>query len=132
MADLIAIIVLGLQYSLIISIVDLYLPVHLPFGLALVVFLALASLGTAFWHRKKFSRTKQWGRYTMWSVLLGLTFFGADLLLAYLHGQPNPIHFSGGLLGLPLTFLVCPGGTMVCVAGLVRAFYVDSRSGSAE
>jgi integral membrane sensor domain MASE1 len=70
---------------------------------------------------------KQWGRLVVRSVVLGIAFFGADLLLALLHGQANPFHFPGGLLGLPLTFLICPGGTIICLVGLVRASYISRR-----
>jgi hypothetical protein len=132
-ADLIAILALGLQYSVIISIIDLYLGTALPFALVMVIFLVLASVGIALWHQEKFSQTvKQWGRFTLSSVVLGIAFFGADLLLAYLHGHPNPLRFPGGLLGLPLTLAVCPGFTLICVAGLVRAFYINRRAGGTE
>jgi hypothetical protein len=126
MADLLAIAALGLQYAAIILIVDLYLGGLFPLALAMTIFLFLAGVGIALWHREKFPPTvKCWGRFTGYSVLLGVGFFGADLLLALVHGEANPFHFPGGLLGLPLTFLVCPGATMVCLAGLVRAFYIS-------
>ena len=71
---------------------------------------------------------KQWGRFAVRSVILGGAFFGADLLIALLHGQANPFHFPGGLLGLPLTFLICPVGTIICLAGLARASYISKRA----
>ncbi len=46
MADLIAILVLGLQYSLIVLIINLYLRTPLPFAVVTIIFLVLASIGT--------------------------------------------------------------------------------------
>ncbi len=133
MADLIAILVLGLQYSLIVLIINLYLRTPLPFAVVTIIFLVLASIGIGLWHREKFSqRVKQWERLTVRSVVLGIAFFGADLLLSLLHGQANPLHFPGGLLGLPLTLFVCPGGTIICLAGLVRASYINRRAGGTK
>jgi hypothetical protein len=87
---------------------------------------SLASLAIALWRHKKYPQTvKQWGRFTIYSIVLGVAFFGVDFLIALLNGQANPLHFPGGLLGLPLTLLVCPGGTIICLAGLARAFYIN-------
>lgn len=129
MADLIAILTLGLQYSLIVFVTNLWLRTTLPFSAVTVAFLILGSIGMLLWHRKKLSQTvKQWRTLAFRSVVLGMAFFGYDLLIALLHGQANPFHFPGGLLGLPLTFLICPGGTIICLAGLVRASYISRRA----
>jgi len=133
MADLIAIVALGLQYSLVVFAVNLWLRTALPFSAVAITFLILASIGMLLWHRKKLSQTaKQWGTLAVRSVVLGIAFFGADLLIALLNGQATPFHFPGGLLGLPLTFLICPGGTIICLAGLVRASYISRRAGGTE
>jgi hypothetical protein len=73
---------------------------------------------------------KQWWKLAVRSVILGIAFLGADVLIALLHGQANPFHFPGGLLGLPLTFLICPVGTIICLAGLARASYMSKRAAS--
>jgi hypothetical protein len=84
----------------------------------------LASIGIAVWHRETLSQSaREWGRLAVRSVVLGLAFFGGDFLIALFNGHANPFHFPGGLLGLPLTFLICPGATMICLAGLARASY---------
>ncbi len=70
---------------------------------------------------------KHWGRLAVRSVVLGIAFFGADLLIALVQGQAFPFHFVGGMLGLPLTFLICPVGTIICLAGLARAYYISKR-----
>jgi hypothetical protein len=133
MADLIGTMVLGIQYSLIVFIVNLWLRTTLPFGAVTVGFLILGSIGMVLWHRKKFSQpVKKWGSLAAGSVGLGIAFFGADFLLALLRGQVNPLHFPGGLLGLPLTFLVCPGGTIICLAGLARALYIGRGTAGTE
>jgi hypothetical protein len=132
-ADLIAILSLGLQYSLIISIIDLYLRTELPLVLVMIGFLALAAIGIAIWHKKKASQSAAaWGKLLVIALILGIGFFGVDLLVALLNGQRNPLHVAGGLLGLPLTVLVFPAFTMICLAGLVRAVYISRRPGAAE
>ena len=129
MADLIAISTVGLQYCLIISIVDLYFRKILPLSIVVAIFVILISAGLAVWHKKRSWQTaKQWRKPILLSLIVGVAFFGCDLLLAHLNGQSNPLLFPGGLLGIPLTLAVCPGFTMICVAGLVRALYLSTRS----
>jgi hypothetical protein len=128
MANLIAIVALGLQYSLIVFAANLWLRRTLPFGAVTISFLILASIGVAIWHRKNLHTMKQWGRLAAVSILLASALFGVDFLIALLNGQSNPLHFPGGLLGLPLTLFICPGGTIICLAGLVRAFYISRRA----
>lgn len=131
MADLIAIFALGLQYLLIILLLKLGSAVPLPLTAVIFVFLVLVGVGILLWHREKLAQTvRQWQDLAARSVVLGMAFFGGDCLIALLHGQPNPFHFPGGLLGLPLTFLICPGGTVICLAGLVRAFYIRRTEAS--
>src|SRR5258708_34146924 len=104
MADLIAIVALGLQYSLVVFAVNLWLRTALPFSAVAITFLILASIGMLLWHRKKLSQTaKQWGTLAVRSVVLGIGFFVADLLIALFNGQATPCTFPGGLLALPLT-----------------------------
>jgi hypothetical protein len=129
MADLIAILALGLQYSLIVFVINLWVRTTLPFSAVTITFLILASIGIVVWRREKLAQTvKQWGRLAVRSAVLGIAFFGVDFLIGLLNGQANPLRFPGGLLGLPLTFLICPGGTIICLAGLVRALYISRRA----
>lgn len=125
MADVIAVLVLGVQYSLIVFLISFWFRIIPPFAELTIPFLILTSVGLVLWHLKRFSQTvKQWQRLAARSVVLGIAFFGVDFLIAVLNGQTNPLRFPGGLLALPLTLLVCPGGTIICLAGLVRAFYI--------
>ena len=131
MADLIAILALGLQYSLIIVVVNFWFRTALPFVELAIAFLILIIVGLVLWHREEYPQTvKQWWRLAVGSAVLGIGFFGVDFLVALSQGQSNPFHFPGGLLGLPLTLLVCPGGTIICLAGLLRAFYISRRAGA--
>lgn len=125
MADTIAIVALGVQYSFITLIVALYGGKAFRLGIALFVFLLLAGIALAVWHIVKKSAAA-WAMFALESVLVGIAFLGVDWLEAYSQGQSNPMHMSG-LLGLPLTLLICPVGTMICLAGLVRAFYSQKR-----
>jgi hypothetical protein len=126
MADAIAVLILGLQYSLIVLFIDLYFPKTIPVSVAIGVFLVFATIAIAVLHGKKAAarNAAAWGLLALLSVFLGITFLGGDWLVAFLNGESSLHHFAGGLLGLPLTILVCPCGTMVCVAGSVRALYI--------
>ena len=125
MADLIAILAVGLQYWLIFFIVYLCFGNLMPIGGVVAIFAILASVGLAFWHKRESWKTsKQWRKPILASLVLGVFFFAFDSLLGYLDGKTNPFLFGGGLLGIPLTLATCPGFTIICVAGLVRAMYI--------
>jgi len=125
MADSIAIAALGLQYSVIVLVVDSWLGSTLPFSVVAICFLVIGSVGLLLWHRKTLSQSaKRWVTLAIRSVVLGIALFGVDFLIALANGQANPFRYPGGLLGLPLTFLICPGSTIICLAGLIRATYM--------
>ena len=132
MADIIALLALGLQYWLIIFLIRAWFHMTLSFVEVAIAFLILVCIGIVLWHGDTFAqRVNGWRKAILTSIVLGVAFFGVDFLIALLKGhQANPFHFPGGLLGLPLTFLICPGGTIICLAGLVRAAYLTKRSGS--
>jgi hypothetical protein len=133
MADLIAIVMLGLQYFLVVLVVNSWLGTALTFSIIAITLLILTSIGLLLWHRKKLSQTAmQWVTLAVRSVVLGIAFFGVDFLIALSHGQANPFRYPGGLLGLPLTFLICPGGTIISLAGVARAFYMSRHVDGAE
>jgi hypothetical protein len=131
MSDLIAILAVGLQYWLIILIIDWYHGRVLPVSISVAVFAILVAVGLALWHRTgPWQTAKQWRRSTIASLILGGAFFAIDLLWAHLHGQTNPLNYPAGLLGIPLTVAICPGFTMICIAGLVRLLYLDKMVSS--
>jgi hypothetical protein len=120
-----------LQYAVVVSMIDLYSR-SLPLGILAGIFVILSSAGIVIWHKKKSWQTvKQWRKLILLSLVLGVGYFAADVFLAYLHGNVNPIYSGGGVLGFPLTLAICPGFTMICVAGLVRTLYIN-RSTSAR
>lgn len=123
MPDLIAMATVMPQFFMMVFVVNYWRGAALPFSVVTVAFLALASIWLV-WHQKEFSPVaKRWATLTVRSIVVGTAFFAVDLLIAVAHGKANPFHFPGGLLGLPLTFLICPGCTIVCLAGFVRAIY---------
>ena len=122
MANLVAITALAVQYVIVILIVDLYSGKVLPLWIELAIFLVLVGVGFVIWDNERFSN--RWMKLARSSVILGVAFLGWDALLGYFNGQPNPFRFRGGLLSIPLTLAVCPGFTMICVAGLLRALYL--------
>jgi hypothetical protein len=125
MGDIIGIAIIGLQYFFSILAVKQYLGVELPLEAEIGILLAYAGVGVAVWHRKKEwqSAVATWAKLTLGSLIMGIGFVGVDSLLGYSEGA-KPVFTGGGLLGFPLTVLICPPFTMICVAGLVRAFYL--------
>jgi len=129
MANLIAILTLAILYILIMMVVISFTHSNLGLAAMLAIFIVLAMIGIIVWNLKESSeKTEEWKKLTRASVILGIAFFAGDELLAFLHGQINPLRFAGGLLGLPLTLAVCPGFTLICVAGLVRAHFLTRVS----
>lgn len=126
MADAIAVVILAVQYALVVLGVDLL------FGktsgeVVMGIFVFFTAIALAIWHAKKNKTPREWGILALISISLGILFFGADWVNAYLNGYSTPFRVpgGGGPLGLLLTALVCPCTTMVCIAGSVRALYID-------
>jgi hypothetical protein len=130
MDDLIGAAVIGVQYWLGILVASRYLGTELPREAVIGIFLAYAGIGIAIWQKKKeWQRAvATWAKLSLASVIAGIVLIGVDSLLGYSEGA-KPVFIGGGLLGFPLTVLVCPPFTMICVAGLVRALYVSRMEG---
>lgn len=127
MEHLIAITALAIQYVIVILIVDLYSGKAPPLWITVAIFLVQLGVGFAVWDNQRFSN--RWMKLAGSSIILGVGFLGWDALLAYFStGHANPFSFRGGLLSIPLTLAVCPGCTMICVAGLLKARYLDKFS----
>lgn len=128
MANIIGIIALAFQYGIIVLVVELFSGKLHSLWIILAVFLALVGVGLVVWDNENFSDT--WIKHARSSVILGIAFLGCDALLGYFfYGHVNPFSFRGGLLSIPLTLAVCPGFTMICMAGLLRDRYVSKMSG---
>lgn len=120
MEDLLGVSALAMEYVIIMLVLH-YLGLAVPFWIAVAVFVALAFIGLGVWDQKT---REEWRKLAIGSVILGIAFFGIDVLLAHLNGQKTS-QFQGGPLGLPVTFATW-GCAMVSVAGLARALYLNS------
>lgn len=123
MKDFIAVSALAIE-SAIVTLVVRYMGLAVPFGVAVAVFVVLALIGFAVWHKKT---PEQWRELALGSVILGVGFFAIDVILAHLVGKTTTFRFPGGLLGLPLTFAIW-GCAMLSLAGLARAHYLNGGS----
>jgi len=97
----------------------------------IIAYGVLAALALAIWHgkdAKRFSDAYDWAGVFAGSVLLGALSFGVDMFVGSLdHPGMSPFVAgtkAGSPLGFIFTIFVCPGITMVAVAGFVRSFLV--------
>lgn len=101
-------------------------------GLAFVV---LAALALYTWHKdpplKYPCEPGEWAAAIVASVLMGAVSFGIDTVVGLINNPKlSPTEAGtkvGGPFGFPLTLMLCPGLTMVAIAGLLRAFLLPSR-----
>ena len=124
MADLIAIVILSFEYAVIVLAGEKIARSSVPLSFVIGSFLLLVALGVFVWHQKKSRNRGYWSRAAWQSLALGLLFLIADLFWGHLLRQPSVLRGGGGLLGLPLVLLVCPGYTMISLAGAVRSSYL--------
>ena len=89
----------------------------------------LTGLALYFWHKEPpmehLSSPGEWALAIPISVLIGAVSFGIDVLVGLI-SNPNlpPIKAgtrAGSPFGFVLTVMICPGFTMLAVAGLLRA-----------
>jgi hypothetical protein len=121
-ADAMAVLALAVQCSLVTVVVQKLFPGRFPTAIAIGLFPVFAGVAVAILHAKERKMTvAMWGWLAVLSPFAGIGFLGIDWALALANGGSNPAQSPGSLLGLPLTILVCPVGTMVLVAGFVRA-----------
>ncbi|MGA9885028.1 MAG: hypothetical protein WBQ34_15045 [Candidatus Acidiferrales bacterium] len=95
-------------------------------------FPALAIVALFVWHSEKWPHDV--GGAFMWSVgsvVIGITFFGIDLMIGTGFAPNLPIRYavwqSGGPLGIAATIVVCPGLTLIFLAGTVRELLLAER-----
>jgi hypothetical protein len=100
---------------------------RLPIGV--LAFVVLASCALYLWHSEKITRKindlGEWAAAVGASVFLGALSFGCDMLVGIIN-YPGLSPFRaatkvGSPFGFGLTVLLCPGFTMVAVAGFIRA-----------
>ena len=95
-----------------------------------LAYIVLAALALYAWRGKrvalKVSKPAEWAATVGASVLLGAVSFGIDVVLGSIHNPGlSPLRAgtrAGSPFGFPLTVFICPGFTMVAVAGLIRSF----------
>lgn len=108
------------------------------FTAGMLAYGVLVAVALSMWHGKhaeKFSDARDWGAVLLASILVGALFFGVDVIVGGLdHPGISPIEAgtkAGSPFGFILTIFICPGVTMVAVAGLVRSFLIRERGDSA-
>jgi uncharacterized membrane protein len=98
-----------------------------------ISFYAVAALGALLsWHSEnRPAQSKSLMRLAVGSVVLGVLFFGIDVLIGSLHGPYHSLidaaGHAGGPFGIITTLLVCPGITIFAAASAVRARYVAGK-----
>ena len=106
------------------------------FLLGLLSFIVLASVALYMWHAEKItkqiSKPSEWAATIAASVFLGALSFGCDMLIGVIN-YPALAPFraatkAGGPFGFGLTVLLCPGLTIVAVAGFVQALVPRGES----
>lgn len=107
-------------------------------SLSVLAFIVLTGLALYFWHKnppmEHLSSPGEWALAIPASVLIGAVSFGADVFVGMINNPKLPPIEAGTKAGSPfgflLTVMICPGFTMLAVAGLLRALLL--RSGSAR
>jgi hypothetical protein len=95
-------------------------------------YVILAAVALRIWHGRetseRFSDARDWAGVVIGSILLGCLSFGVDILVgSSTHPEMSPIKAgrnAGSPFGFMLTIFLCPGVTMVAVAGVIRSFLV--------
>jgi hypothetical protein len=105
----------------------------------IVAYGVLVGLALAMWHgkeAKRFSVPYDWARVVVGSILLGALSLGVDMLVgSFIHPGMSPIEAgmkAGSPFGFILTIFLCPGLTVVAVAGLVRSFLAGEKNDSVQ
>jgi hypothetical protein len=101
------------------------------FLIGIIAYGVLVAVALALWHGKearRFSDAYDWAGLFAGSVLLGALSFAVDMIVGSLN-HPGMSPFlagtkAGSPFGFVLTIFLCPGVTIVAVAGLVRSFLV--------
>jgi hypothetical protein len=97
-------------------------------------YILLAGLALYFWHKEPGpnvpTEPNEWAGMIGASIVMGGLSFGIDMLVGLMnHPKLSPIEagtHAGSPFGFPLTLMICPGFTMIAVAGLLRAAMLSS------
>lgn len=94
-----------------------------------LAFIVLAPLALYLWHKeppaKHLSTPSEWAMAIVVSVVVAAVSFGIDVVVGLIDNPKlSPIEAgtrAGSPFGFPLTVMLCPGFTMLAIAGLLRA-----------
>jgi hypothetical protein len=105
--------------------------------LGVLTYIVLAGIALYLWHKeppvKNLFEPSEWATAIVGSVVMGGVSFGIDMLIGLFDNPKlSPIEAgtkAGSPFGFPLTVMLCPGFTMLAIAGLLHALML--RSGPA-
>ena len=102
--------------------------------LYILAYVVLAGVALYLWHKEPpvehLSEPSEWALAVVGSVLMAGVSFGIDMAFGLInHPKLTPIEAgtrAGSPFGFPLTVMLCPGFTMLAIAGLLRALLLRS------
>jgi hypothetical protein len=102
--------------------------------LGVLAYVVLVGIALYLWHKqpavKNLSEPGEWAMAILGSVLMGGVSFGIDMLIGLINNPKlTPIEAGtkvGSPFGFALTVILCPGFTMLAIAGLLRALLFRS------
>jgi hypothetical protein len=102
--------------------------------LGVLAYIVLAGVALYLWHKdppvKNLSEPSEWAMAIVVSIVMGGVSFGIDMLIGLFNNPKlSPVEagtHAGSPFGFPLTVMLCPGFTMLAIAGLLRALMLRS------
>ncbi len=127
MADVVGLLILAVETAIIVA---AFCYRSNPVITFVIAFLVLAVTGLYSWRKEKSPTTaKGWILFALGSIVVGALFFAVDIWVGH-SAYPNlPLVDAGlhnyGFLGFGWTLIVCPGLTMIAIAGAARSLYLN-------
>jgi len=130
-SDAIGILIIGIELY---WAVRWLVPADSPLTLYIFSFVVLAGVALYVWHKdppiEHLSEPSEWAMAVVASILLAGVSFGIDMTIGLVNNPKlSPIEAgtkAGSPFGFPLTVMLCPGFTVLAIAGLVRALLLRS------
>jgi carbon starvation protein CstA len=103
-------------------------------------FFALSACALWMWHdektAEKLSNSNEWAAAVVSSVLMGAVSFAIDVMVGSWNNPGTSVFQAAakasGPFGIALTILICPGLTIVTIAGLVRSVFWQARKPASD
>jgi hypothetical protein len=127
MADVVGLLVLAVETAIVVVVFSYRSNPVITFVIA---FLVLAVTALYLWRSEKSPRAaKGWIFFALGSIVVGTLFFAVDIWSGH-SAHPNlPLIDAGlhndGFWGFGWTLIVCPGLTMIAIAGAARTLYLN-------